>query len=232
MPVPFIVDSLDKVPEATRSLYVPQGDKFVLDVDGAVPKTKLDEFRNNNVELLKQLDKFKDVDPVKYKELQGIQAQLDEKKLIDAGKIDEVVNQRVDAMKRDYDGKLTAAENDKKVMSRQLETLLIDNTVRAEAVKNGVLATAVDDVLLRAKAVFTIKDGQPVALDAKGQVVYGKDGTTPMSIGDWLVELKQNAVHLFPGSVGAGSRGSGGRGGESTAGMSATGKISAGLSSR
>lgn len=228
MSLPFQIDSLDKAPEAVRSLYVQQGDKFVLDVDGVVPKTKLDEFRNNNVELLKQLDKFKDVDPVKYKELLGIQVQLDEKKLIEAGKIDEVVAQRVDAMKKDYDNKLSDAEKAKQTMSRQLETLLIDNTVRDEAIKNGVIPSAVDDVLLRAKTVFTIKDGEPVALDKDGKVIYGKDGTTPKKIGEWLAELKTTATHLFPGSSGVGTKGSGGQGAGS-ANLSSIGKISAGL---
>ncbi len=86
-----------------------------------------------------------------------------------------------------------------------------------------------EDVLLRAKTVFQIKDGVATPLDANGQVVYGKDGSTPMSVVDWTNGLKKQAPHLFLGSTGAGAAGSGAAGGQNTANMSSLQKINAGL---
>ena len=59
----FIVDTLEGVDQTVASLYEKQEDgKFRLNVEGAVPREKLDEFRNTNIELLKKVDAFKGVD--------------------------------------------------------------------------------------------------------------------------------------------------------------------------
>jgi hypothetical protein len=52
----FVVDSLDDIEEVFRPLYAEiEGEngtkRFQLQVEGVVPSAKLDEFRNNNVEL-------------------------------------------------------------------------------------------------------------------------------------------------------------------------------------
>lgn len=229
MPIPFQVSKLEEAPENVRSLYVQSGDVFVLDVDGAVSKARLDEFRDNNVKLMKDLEKFKNVDPAKYQELMSIQRQIEEKKLIDAGKIDEVVEQRVNTMRSTYDEQVNNLKESNNTLTRQLETLIIDNNVRDQAIKNGVLPSAVDDVLLRAKTTFKVQEGQAVALDAKGQVIYGKDGSTPKGISEWLTELKTAAPHLFQPSDGVGARGSRVTGGGGNTPKTAVGKITQGL---
>ena len=55
MPLKFKYPSKDLVPAEHSSLYVERDGAFVLDVEGAVAREKLDEFRNNNVALQKQL---------------------------------------------------------------------------------------------------------------------------------------------------------------------------------
>jgi len=56
-------------------LYIERDGAFVLDAEGAVEKAKLDEFRVNNVALIKQLDdlkkKFEGIDPEKVRELEA-----------------------------------------------------------------------------------------------------------------------------------------------------------------
>ncbi len=99
MSLKFIVDSVDGLSEDVAALYSKNEDgKFYLEVEGAVSKTKLDEFRENNVRVLKELDKYKGIDPSKYADLLKLQAKADEKKLIDAGELDKVVEQRVSQM--------------------------------------------------------------------------------------------------------------------------------------
>ena len=231
MKLKFKLDTLEGLDAAIAALYEQAADgAYYLSVDGAVGKDKLDEFRNNNVKLLKDLEKFKDVDPAKYQELLALAKKQEEKKLIDAGEIDKVVEQRVGEMRSTYENQIKTLTEQNSVDQRQLESLLIDNAVRDAAVKSGVQPTAVDDVLLRAKATFKIKDGNAVPVDAQGNVVYGKDGTSPMSVVDWTTGLKKQAPHLFQGSQGGGAQGSG-KGNVDTSKLTSAQKIAQGLDS-
>ena len=226
----FKIAKLEDVKEEHRQFYR-QGDDgaFYLIVEGAVAKEKLDEFRDKNVDLLKQMDKFKDVDPVKYKELAEEHRKLEEGELIKKGDVEGLVASRTRAMKEEYDKKYGDLEKSFNTANRQLETLIIDNSVRAEATKLGIAPTAVDDVLLRAKTIYKVEEGKAVAKDAEGKVIYGKDGQNSLAITDWIGSLKESAPHLFQTSQGSGSQHQGFRGGVDTKDMSPSQKIAAGL---
>lgn len=233
MGLKYQVAKLEDVPENVRALYKQDGQVFVLDADDVVPKTRLDEFRTNNIQLQQQLDKLKDVDPTKYAELIKLQQEVEEGQLIKAGKLEEVVNLRVTNMKKDLETKLQSSDAQLATANAQLSVLMIDNAVRQEAVKNGALPTALDDVVLRARTVYSMVDGQPVPKDGKGQVIYGKDGQAPMAMVDWLVALKKTAPHLFAGSQGSGAGGGrGGPGASDTSKMTPSQKIALGLSNQ
>jgi hypothetical protein len=230
MSLKFVVDSVDGLSADMAALYSKNADgKFYLEVEGAVSKTKLDEFRDNNVRVLKELEKFKGIDPTKYADLLALQAKADEKKLIDAGELDKVVEQRVGQMRTTYDTEIEKLTRANTSAQRQLESLLIDSAVRDAAIKSGVQPTAIEDVLLRAKSTFQIKEGAPVPIDSAGVTIYGKDGSTPMTIADWTVGLKKQAPHLFQGSTGGGAGGSGKLSMDATSKMSPNQKITAGL---
>jgi len=233
MVMKYKIAKLEDVPEAQRGEYAadPAGG-FVLSVEGAVAKERLDEFRNNNILLQQQIDKFKDVDPAKYKELMVLQRKIQEKELIEKGEVDKVVELRVTAMREELTGKITEYEKTIETNSRQLSHLLIDNVVKGASIKAGVVPTAVDDVVLRAATVFKIENGAPVAKDAGGNVVYAKDGTTPLSVEAWVTELKKIAPHLFQGAQGSGASGGGRQSGADTSKMSPVEKITAGLTAQ
>lgn len=222
------IAKLEDVAEPLRGLYRAEGDGFVLDVEGVVPKDKLDEFRNNNIALQRQIDAFKDVDPTKYRELMALQQSIAEGELIKKGDVDGVVALRVTAMKNELEGKLSDATSKLSTAESQLQVLLIDNAIRAAAIKNGALPTAVDDLILRARGIYTVKDGVPTPIK-EGKVVYGKDGTTPMPIDEWAIGLKKDAPHLFQGSMGSGAGGGGRQAVGDTSKMTAVQKISAGI---
>lgn len=225
----FKIAKLEDVEEKFRGLYTQGSDgSYYLAVEGAVDKAKLDEFRDTNIKLMKEMDAFKGIDPTKVAELLENERKIAEKKLIDAGDIEGLVAQRVAAMQSEHKRQLTDLQNQYDTSQRQLETLLIDNEVRAVASKIGVAASAVDDVLLRAKTVFRVEGGKPIAKDSKGNVIYGKDGSNSLGIADWASSLKESAPHLFMTSSGGGAgndRGSIGSGAPKTA----VGKIAAGL---
>lgn len=229
MALKFEVDKIEDVPEASRGLYRQEGSKYVLDVEGAVPKARLDEFRTNNIQLQQQLDKLKDVDPVKYKELTALQRKIEEKELIEKGEVEKVINLRVDAMKADYEARLGSTTESLSAAQAQLSVLLIDNAVRIAAANGGVVPTAIDDVVLRARGIYVVDKGAPVPKNEKGEVIYGKDGSTPMTMTDWLSGLKKTAPHLFLGSTGSGAQGGRNSGTADFSKMSAAQKIQYGL---
>lgn len=229
MGLKFKVATLAEIPEAIRSMYKQEGNEYVLDVDGAVDKSKVDEFRNNNIQLQQQLDKLKDVDPAKYRELMELDRKVREKQLIEAGKVEEAVNLRVESMRTELTGQLTEKTTALETANRQLAVLMIDRQVQAEAVKLGILPTAMDDILLRARTVYTMENGVPVPKTAEGKVIYGKDGSTPMPMNEWVLSLKKAAPHLFAGSSGSGANGGTRHGTVDLSKASPLEKINAGL---
>jgi len=231
MALKAILESIEGVaPDVAKEYVKGEDGKFRLDVTGMVESSKLAEFRDNNISLKQQLEQFNGIDPTKYKELQGIEQQLKESKLVDAGKIDELVSVRTEQMKTQHSTEVNSLSDKLNVATRQLESLLIDSAVRSASTTAGVLPTAVDDILLRAKSVFKIQDGQAVPMNDKGQIIYGQDAVSPMTVAEWMKGVSKSAPHLFQGTTGGGGRGGkGGQGGQGGQNRTALQKISDGL---
>ena len=228
----YIVDSLDSVSEQHRSLYTKNEEtgKYVLQVEGAVPKARLDEFRENNItltnekqQLTDKLKSFEGIDPSKWNEYktkaEAFKGDQD---------IDKIVQQRLEAATKqhseivaDLNGKLSETTN-------QYHRTLIGNEVRAAALKAGALPAALVDIENRASGTFSVVNGKPVIMK-DGQPVYGSDGVNPMSAFEWAKNLAKDAPYFF-----AENNGGGGRGGSFNADiprdqMTPAQKISAGL---
>lgn len=139
----------------------------------------------------------------------------EETKLIAEGKIDEVIENRVQALKGDYEGKLKASterigelETGLSGKDAKIKTLVVNGLVQQAASKLNILPTAVEDVIYRAKQSFKLDDNdRPVAQDSDGNTLFGKSGNSPLTIEEWLTGMKEAAPHWFPGSQGAGAGG-------------------------
>ena len=63
----FKLKSKDEIPADQQALYVERDNGWMLDVDGVVDKSKLEEFRANNIALSNQLaeqkKRFEGIDP-------------------------------------------------------------------------------------------------------------------------------------------------------------------------
>ena len=94
-------------------------------------------------------------------ELLEIQRQLNEQELIKKGDVEGVVNSRVSTMKTTYDTQINELTTKLTVGQQQLHSLLVDNVIRIAASKNGAFPEALDDVVLRAKGVYTVENGVP-----------------------------------------------------------------------
>lgn len=84
--------------DSVEVVYVCDG-SHVLDVEGAVEKTRVDEFRNNNVTLKKQLDellkKYEGVDPDEARKLFEQKQKLEEGQLLKEADVEKIVLTRV-----------------------------------------------------------------------------------------------------------------------------------------
>ena len=166
-----VIEKLEDVEEQFRHLYSKgEGGKFYfIEVEGLIPSEKLVEFRDTNIELKKALEKFEGIDPEKYAELTKIEGQIKEHKLLESGKVDQIVAERTDGLLKEHKKQIEEREGTINAMNQRLSGLLIDSAVKSSAISIGALPTAGDDVVLRAKSIFQInKDGQPIALDQKG----------------------------------------------------------------
>jgi len=216
--------------EAQRGLYV-AGDagRFRLDISGLEDttglKTALEKERTANrgaktaqeAAIAAALLPFAGIDPIKTRALFSQFEDADEAALIATGRdgIEKVITKRTEkhttAMQKLIDTANTARDGALKVASTYMERAL-DSHIRASATKAGMHAGAIDDALLRARALFSLDDdGNAVQFDEdKVNVVLGKDGKTPFSPDEWLESMKESAPHWFPaGASGAGANGSG-----------------------
>lgn len=230
-----VINALTDVAEQYRELYEERDGKFYLNVDGMVEKTKVDEFRNNNVELQNQLKKFTDLglNFDELKEASENARKIREKELISAGDIETLVKERLQSANQAHEKALGEVNAQLTKANNQLSVLMIDNVVRAQSTKNGVLNEAVDDVLLRARNIFSVKDGNIVATGSDGKPMYNKTGAD-LTVDEYVADLAKTAPHLFKSSEGTGSgrHQNGGSGNQDTSKMSAKDKMRQGLQER
>lgn len=156
----------------------------------------------------KQLEGF-DIEAVKG--LLNKASTDEETRLLAEGKTDEVFQRRTERLRAEYDKKLqaeTARAAAAEKLSANLRELALSDSVRVAASKAGALSEASDDFVFRSRGLFTFDDaGGVLAVDKDGQVIYGKDGRTPMTPAEWVESLKDAAPHLWPRATGAGATG-------------------------
>lgn len=229
----YKVTSVDDLPENVRVFYSQdQNDNgdYILNVDGVVPKAKLNEFRNNNVqltnkvnELIEQTKKFKDIDPLQARDALKIVEKLKDQKVYDDNGIEAVVEERTARMRTAHDTQVDAlnkAQQEVQSKNMQLETYLkrvtLNNAAIEAANKAGVNPQAIPDIISRVSSVFKVEglennDINFVPYDQSGKQIYDQSGQKIMGLAEWIKDLQQLAPHLFMASQGGGSRG-GGRG--------------------
>ena len=210
--------------ESIQKLYKKSGDDYVLQVEGMTTKDKLDEFRDNNVELMKQLEKLKDIDLDEYKQLKKEHKEREMEKLSDSEKFEV---ERADwqakldtANKRAEDAEKMAleAENSKSNYVKKFE---IDNAAHKAFAEHKIRPELQDSLTAEINAKFTVKEGQVVAMDGD-KIIAGANGN--LSISEFV--SSKDDVYKIPSS---GGNGAGGGGDSSNKTLSSHDKIKAGL---
>jgi hypothetical protein len=209
MALKFKYQNRAEIPADAAAHYAERDGAWVLDCDGVVDKTKLDEFRQNNINLTRQLDehtrRFDGIDPDAVREAMETKRRLDEGELLKKGDFDAVLQSRVSPFeKRAKDAEALAAN-----ANARLVELQINQGAVTAASKRGLVPSAIADLTARARSAFRLVNGAPVAVEADGQTPrLGKDGVTPISIDEWAEGLVKDAPHLFERNSGAGAGGS------------------------
>jgi hypothetical protein len=200
--------------EATKALYSKEGEQWILQVEGAVPKKQHDEFRTANIELRKKVEAFGDADPAA---VSGMQKKIDDLEASAGGDKDKItaqVEKRVKEMQVEHTAKTTALEGNLSTANSQLDVLTIDRDLLEAAGKFGLRDSAHADLVGRGRSVFKREDGKIVAFDSEGEKAFGPSGDA-LTTDDFVKGLLKSAGHLFDESKGSGAGGSGagGKGG-------------------
>jgi len=217
MALPLIVDSLDAIDESQRALYIETDGKFRLDIDGyedpkglkSALQSERDAAKTAKQELNQFKQQFDGVDIEKIKEFATKYKSDEMSRLLADGKIDEVLAQKTDLMRSDYEQKLSEQTS----RAQTLESKVLGGFIATYAAQAGVQPEAIDLVNMLAQNQFKLDvNGDPVAVNAQGEVINGKDGKTPLSITDWLTSLRESKPLLWGNPQGSNAPGSKGGG--------------------
>jgi len=235
MPLEDVVESLEKVPQPYRTLYVEKDGKFNLDMgrieDTVALKASIEKERKaardsdaaRKAVEAKYEAKYAGIDPDEVRAMQAKFGADEEGQLIKAGKIEEVVAKRTEKQRlaqekelQARDAKVEAAEGRAKKFSQRA----LDDRVK-DAVIGKVHDTAIKggDVMRAAREIFTLnEDGDAVQMDKDGNVVLGKDGKTSFGPAEWIESMREINPHWFPNqNSGGGASGDRGARGNSSA---------------
>lgn len=214
MALKFIITSEDELPteETLKGLYSKEGDKWILGVEGAVPKQQLNEFREKNIELKKALEGLGETKPEDAIKAIRRVAELETQLGKDKDKFDELLAARTGEMKTEYEKQLAAREAALGETRGQLKTLKIDQAIEHAGGEFGLRQGAGPDLVARGRAIFDLdEDGNIISKDPDGNQRYNKTGE-PLAPKDWVQSMVKEASHLFDESQGSGAAGSGSRG--------------------
>ena len=164
-----VYDNVEDIPTGMESVYTKNEEtgsyQFNAEVEGMVSKTRLDEFRDNNVNLRKEVEgydskieesamaldsmrsemkameeKFSGVDMDEWASLQAERKAMAEKELIEAGDVDKLINSRVDeviaAKQKELQAQKEAYEH--QVLSLQEDLVNYDGQLSTMLIDNEI----------------------------------------------------------------------------------------------
>lgn len=208
--------AFDALAEAVREAYTKAADgSYLLDAeadDNSKLTTALESERTLRKDLEKKVAAFGDLDPEEIRAIINRFSGDEEQQMLKQGKsLDDIFKKRTEKLQQAHAKEIEKLTNElsasKGVASKYTQKVL-DNDLREAVSAAKGFPDAMDDFLLRGRQVFKLDDeGKVVALDSDGNVVFGKDGKTPLSPVEWAGGLRETAPHLFPANSGGGTPG-------------------------
>lgn len=217
-----------KLSEDFKTLYVANGDNFTMQVEGATDKSKLDEFRASNVELLKNAKATEGINMDKYNAMLETERKVRDKELIASGDFDTLVAERLANQKSDFEARLETATLSATSATNNYHALLTKTEIEGAAFKafgiTKIRPEAHDAVMSQIKSTFTVEDGVVVG-KSNGTILTGADGN--LSIAEFV--NNQPEFMRVPNAAGGGNPDEGGKP-PMTPGRTSREKITEGLS--
>ena len=225
------MENSQEVKYVTHIQIMADGDTFSkAEVDVAIEKAVAAAVSNatgglntKNTQLLEELrttkeslSAFDGFDSDDVKKTFALFNKSEEAQLLKDGKFDEVIEQRTEKLRGDYDGKLAdmkrisdSAIEDSKKYEGLYKNKIVDDAIRKAALSSKVIPEALDDVLRRGRDLFSIgDDGSIEARDSSGELMKIDDHL--MDPSRFIEGLKKSAPYYWPSSSGTGASGSGG----------------------
>lgn len=172
-------EEYDKLEDAQKALYKANGDDFILEVEGATSKTKLEEFRTNNHDLENKLKAFDGIDLEKYKTLQETDRKIRDKELIDKGDFETLVSERLAVSTSDFNAKLEVATTLATETTKKYNTLVDKVEIEGAATKaftqHNIRPDAQNLIMADIKSRFSVDNGVVIGKDGE-KIMTGKDG--------------------------------------------------------
>lgn len=213
----------DEIPGEAAGLYVESGGQHVLqhdlEVEGFVPNATLEEFRNTNITLRKDLARFEGVDPDKYRELSTREQQIRDAETKGAERIEERVTERTKAALQQWDKDREKLTGQVSTLSQKLQKAVIESRALELATPFGLRKDAARNLILIVNEQWTLDEhGEPVSFESDGKTVRLDGAGKPMRGTDGLQrfierQAREDAKFLFEGNQGGGGQGSGSGGG-------------------
>src|SRR5215510_8327548 len=133
MALKFKYKTKEEVPAESQALYVERDGGWVLDVDGAVDKAKLEEFRTNNIALNNQLadqkKRFEGIDPDEVRKLADEKRKLEEAQQLKGGETEKVIESRLKTAKVEWDKQFNTVAAERDSLNSRLTAIQIDQGV-------------------------------------------------------------------------------------------------------
>lgn len=201
------------------------------DVPGYVPAAqlaeangKLAEFRENNIKLLKalgvdgvdagvsraalfagfdaaKLEALKAVDPAEYQRLKANADKLTEKGIKDPEDVTNVLTRMLDERVKPLRDALAAEQQARRDSDARAAKALLRETVGGKYLKVGGKPAALDFIIQQAEGAFEVAEGQ---IKARLGKLSPKDGSSPLTVDEWMESAAKEYDFAFEASQGAG----------------------------
>jgi len=177
-------------------------------------KTKNEEIIGEKKTLQETLKTFDGFDPKTLKTATDFYTKNKDAEFLKDGTVEELIEKKTSQITSDFEtqitelnGKLTTATTHGASYQGLFEAKVIDDGVRAAAVKADMLPTAVEDAVLRGRSIFSLDDNKQIeARDKEGKLAVTEDKKV-LTTENWIEGLKETSPHYWPGSEGAGAQG-------------------------
>lgn len=211
--------------DEVKALIKSAADEAVIEATGGLV-SKRDELLTEVKRLKDTAKLYKDLDPEKAREALEKVRELDDKKLITEGKLDELLLQRTERMKEDFDAQLDQLKQVNETLKGELglkdsalSKSIIEKGIREAVLSTGkVFSEAWSDIIHRGMEVFKVNaKGAAEPRGSEGKLLYGKDGVNPLTYKEWAESLRETVPYIWDENLpgGAGSSGNKSPGGDS-----------------